>query len=178
VLAWWLPLGRGRKVNDFVLPWIRMVSSFCHAEFCVGLLSTKQRAIVGARMATLGRGEPEEKCKIAQLPMISAGLLGVLVRSINAKHVLENGHPKLVEERPLRDVGPPTKEERDNVGTSNNTVGNTNDYLLRRLARDAPEMLDRIEARRTGSSRRRIRSGVERRRSSRESLMGRWTRSR
>src|SRR5690606_2103919 len=45
---------------------------------------------------------------------------------------------------PLRDVGPPTKDERDNVGSSNIT-GNTNDYLLRRLARDAPEMLDKIE---------------------------------
>jgi hypothetical protein len=49
--------------------------------------------------------------------------------------------------KPLADVGPPTKEEKANVGSSNNdTVGNTNDYLLRRLARDAPEMLDKIEA--------------------------------
>lgn len=32
------------------------------------------------------------------------------------------------------------------VGNSNSTVGNTNEYLLRRLARDAPEILDKIES--------------------------------
>ena len=31
------------------------------------------------------------------------------------------------------------------VGNSNSTIGNTNEYLLRRLARDQPELLDKIE---------------------------------
>lgn len=50
-------------------------------------------------------------------------------------------------ERPLADVGRPEKAEGDNVGDSNNTtIGNTNEYFLRRLARDAPAMLDKIES--------------------------------
>lgn len=46
---------------------------------------------------------------------------------------------------PLLNVGPPTKEEKANgtIGT-NNRGGNT-EYTLRRLARDAPELLDKIE---------------------------------
>lgn len=43
---------------------------------------------------------------------------------------------------PLADVGPPTKEEKSNVGNTNNRLnGTTVDYTLRRLARDKPEML-------------------------------------
>lgn len=47
--------------------------------------------------------------------------------------------------KPLADVGPPTKEEKDNGSVTTNT-GRGVDYTLRRLARDAPEMLDKIEA--------------------------------
>lgn len=32
------------------------------------------------------------------------------------------------------------------VGNSNSTVGNTNEYLLRRLARDQPELLNKVES--------------------------------
>lgn len=49
-------------------------------------------------------------------------------------------------QNPLADVGPPTKEEKANVCVTNNTKGGTVDYTLRRLARDCPEMLDRIES--------------------------------
>lgn len=50
-------------------------------------------------------------------------------------------------EKPLLDVGPPTKEEKGNPNNVRiNKFGNDTDYTLRRLARDAPEMLDRIEA--------------------------------
>ncbi len=45
----------------------------------------------------------------------------------------------------LRDVGRP-KKENGNVGDSNNTIGNTNEYFLRRLARDNPELLNKIES--------------------------------
>jgi hypothetical protein len=49
--------------------------------------------------------------------------------------------------KPLADVGPPTKEEKDNVGNTNNKLnGTTVDYTLRRLARDNPKLLDKIEA--------------------------------
>jgi hypothetical protein len=43
-------------------------------------------------------------------------------------------------ERPLAGVGPPTKEERDNVDIINNKAkgGTATEYTLRRLARDAP----------------------------------------
>jgi hypothetical protein len=55
--------------------------------------------------------------------------------------------------KPLADVGPPTKEEKDNVGNTNNKLnGTTVDYTLRRLARDAPEMLDTNCAVRTALS--------------------------
>jgi hypothetical protein len=45
----------------------------------------------------------------------------------------------------LRDVGRP-KKENGNVGDSNNTIGNTNEYFFRRLARDNPELLNKIES--------------------------------
>jgi hypothetical protein len=48
--------------------------------------------------------------------------------------------------KPLADVGPPTKEERGNVCNANIAKGGTVDYTLRRLARDNPEMLNRIES--------------------------------
>lgn len=55
---------------------------------------------------------------------------------------------KAAKERPLADVGPPTKDERDNVDIINNKVkgGTDTEYTLRRLARDAPAMLDKIES--------------------------------
>jgi len=37
------------------------------------------------------------------------------------------------------------KEEKGNVCNTNITKGGTVDYTLRRLARDAPELLDKIE---------------------------------
>ena len=49
--------------------------------------------------------------------------------------------------KPLADVGPPTKEEKSNVGNTNNRLNRTTvDYTLRRLARDKPELLDKIES--------------------------------
>jgi hypothetical protein len=52
---------------------------------------------------------------------------------------------KAAKEKPLADVGPPTKEERANGSIAINT-GRGVDYTLRRLARDKPELLDKIEA--------------------------------
>ena len=48
-------------------------------------------------------------------------------------------------DNPLADVGPPTKEEKDNPTNSRiETYGGNTDYTLRRLARDNPELLDAI----------------------------------
>jgi hypothetical protein len=47
---------------------------------------------------------------------------------------------------PLADVGPLTKEEKANGTIGTNTRGGNTTYTLRRLARDAPEMLDKIES--------------------------------
>ena len=49
-------------------------------------------------------------------------------------------------EKPLPDVGPLTEEEKANGYNITNSRGTGTDYTLRRLARDAPEMLDRIES--------------------------------
>jgi ParB-like chromosome segregation protein Spo0J len=89
-------------------------------------LSTKQRAIVGARMATLGRGRPEENSSIDLFSQEeAAGLLGVGVASIKrAKHVLENGHPKLVE-----------LVEQDRVSVS----------LASKFIREVPEVKDQAK---------------------------------
>ena len=49
-------------------------------------------------------------------------------------------------DNPLANVGPPTKEEKDNPTNSRiETYGGNTDYTLRRLARDKPELLDAIE---------------------------------
>jgi hypothetical protein len=53
---------------------------------------------------------------------------------------------KAAKEKPLADVGPPTKEERANGTIGTNTRGGNTDYTLRRLYRDKPEMIDKIEA--------------------------------
>lgn len=54
---------------------------------------------------------------------------------------------KQARDNPLANVGPPTKEEKDNVDNVNIKTkgGNDTDYTLRRLARDNPELLDAIE---------------------------------
>jgi hypothetical protein len=49
-------------------------------------------------------------------------------------------------EKPLADVGPPTKDEKGNGYNITISRGTDTDYTLRRLARDAPEFLDKIEA--------------------------------
>jgi len=53
---------------------------------------------------------------------------------------------KAAKEKPLADVGPPTKEERANGYNITNSRGTNTDYTLRRLYRDKPEMVDRIKS--------------------------------
>jgi len=53
---------------------------------------------------------------------------------------------KAAKEKPLADVGPPTKEERANGYNITNSRGTNTDYTLRRLYRDKPEMIDRIKS--------------------------------
>jgi hypothetical protein len=48
--------------------------------------------------------------------------------------------------KPLPDVGPLTESEKANGYNITNKRGTDTDYTLRRLARDCPEMLDKIEA--------------------------------
>lgn len=69
------------------------------------------------------------------------GYAGAITKEQARKAAVEDARAN-----PLRDVGPPTKEEKNNLGNSNNTVGNTNEYLLRRLARDQPELLNKVES--------------------------------
>jgi hypothetical protein len=56
---WWLPLGRGSEVNDFVLPWIERCQAFVTAEFYVGLLSPNNTS--GGNVTTSGESKTRDR---------------------------------------------------------------------------------------------------------------------
>jgi hypothetical protein len=65
-------------------------------------------------------------------------------------------------EKPLADVGPPTKEEKC-FGSNTTNVGRGVDYTLRRLARDCPEMLDKIESGELSVNAAAVKAGIRKR---------------
>ena len=77
---------------------------------------------------------------------------------------------------PLAEHRRPTKEERDDKGNNITFMnrGTGTSYTLRRLARDAPEMLDRIEAGELSVNAAAIQAGIRRKATRLEVLMATW----
>lgn len=67
-------------------------------------------------------------------------------------------------ERPIAGAGPPTKTESDNPNNVRvKQHGNDTDYTLRRLARDCPEMLDKIESGELSVNAAAVKAGIRKR---------------
>ena len=65
--------------------------------------------------------------------------------------------------KPLPDVGPLTESEKANGYNVTNSRGNDTDYTLRRLARDCPEMLGRIESGELSVNAAAVKAGIRKR---------------
>jgi hypothetical protein len=79
--------------------------------------------------------------------------------------------------KPLPDVGPLTEEEKS-IGTiGTNRRGGNSTYTLRRLARDAPELLDKIEAGEMNVNQAAIAAGIRKKPSNAEKAVAAFKRS-
>lgn len=81
---------------------------------------------------------------------------------------------EFVGDHPLRKVGRPTNEEKENVCIANNIDGGTVNYTLRRLKRDRPEMLQRIQNGELSVNAAAIEVGIRKKPSAAEILRRAW----
>lgn len=106
----------------------------------------KSRDAIGARVGVSGRTyEKFEQYRRGVQLLRDKGHLGTITKEQARKAAVEDAKAN-----PLSKNGNGTGENnsrnKNRVGDSKAVIGNTNEYLLRRLARDAPEILDKIES--------------------------------
>lgn len=78
---------------------------------------------------------------------------------------------------PLLDVGPPTKEEKANGCNTTFKVRGDVNYTLRRLARDQPELLDKIESGELTVNQAAIQAGIRKKPTSEELIVKAFAKS-